>query len=377
MLEQHRRELALAAFRDETSRLLNLAGVAREIEQSAQSNFGIVVIELEGLRKKCAVLGQWFIDYLVQETARRLQEELTPNCFLALISEAEILVAKAGADQLDEMMTRIPPMTEVLEAPFQNAHRSTLLYCKVGVALWQRGNSLPDAVQNAQIAALRADSRGGQRIVAFDDDMRLAEVTFAELEHDLRAAIENKTGIFMHYQPIVDIRTKRILGFEALVRWQHETKGVIMPGDFISLAEATELIIPLGRRVLELASQDLITLDPTADRAHYREPTPGLFMSINFSARQLADIKMVDRVRQSLATTGVDPSRIKVEITESEATSEVDNARQKLMRLKEMGLRLSIDDFGTGHSSLSQLRHFPFDNLKIDKSFVIDVATSE
>jgi len=209
----------------------------------------------------------------------------------------------------------------------------------------------------------RAKTLGKARYEVFDRTMHAAAVARLQFEGDLRHAIEREE-LRVYYQPIVSIADKRITGLEALVRWQHPERGLLPPAQFISLAEETGLIMALGEWVLRQACRQA-----RAWRQVFPNEPP-LIVSVNISAKQLARHDLITQTRRILQETGVDPSQIKLELTESAAMENAERTRRTLHELKQLGVQLAIDDFGTGYSSLSYLRRFPIDTLKIDRSFV-------
>jgi EAL domain-containing protein (putative c-di-GMP-specific phosphodiesterase class I) len=184
-----------------------------------------------------------------------------------------------------------------------------------------------------------------------------------DMENDLRRALE-RHELRVFYQPLIDLATDRILGFEALVRWQHPVRGLVPPLAFIPLAEETGLIVPLGRWVLETACRQATKWRDA------RPAGPRLLMSVNLSARQFVQPDLVDQVDAILSETGMDPSTLELEITESVVMDQSEVGIRTLSRLRDMGVRLVLDDFGTGYSSLSYLKHLPLDTIKIDRTFV-------
>jgi EAL domain-containing protein (putative c-di-GMP-specific phosphodiesterase class I) len=202
--------------------------------------------------------------------------------------------------------------------------------------------------------------------------MRGKAVEQVRIEHDLRRALTNGEELWLAYQPIVDLVTGSLAGFEALVRWQHPTRGNIPPIDFIAIAEETGLIVTLGNWVLQEACRQL------AEWQDQREAGwAPLFMSVNLSPRQLEEEDCVMVVRKVLDQTGIDPMWLKMEITESAVMHKAEESIRILGQLRDLGIQLSIDDFGTGYSSLSYLHKFPINTLKIDRSFVIALHQSE
>jgi len=206
----------------------------------------------------------------------------------------------------------------------------------------------------------RSKARGGDSVVPFDEAMRTQTAHRIALEGSLRDALE-RGELQMHYQPIVDLHTGRTTGFEALMRWQHPEQGTIPPVEFIPVAEATGLIVKLGRWAIRQAASDI-----SAWQVAYGP----LSMSVNLSPRQLRDPQLIDTVRQALQNSGLPGSALCLEITESTLMEDADATMTTLDALKALGIRLSADDFGTGYSSLAYLRLFPFDQVKVDRSFV-------
>lgn len=224
-----------------------------------------------------------------------------------------------------------------------------------------------DMLRDADTAMYHAKREGRGRFVMFDQQMHAAAVARLTFESDLRAAIASDEFV-PHYQPIVDIHTSRLVGFEALARWQHPQKGLISPADFIPIAEETGLIVPLGIKILETACQQL---------SEWQRSSPefaDLTMSVNVSRKQLVSADLVQHVQRILRETGIKPQSLKLEITESSVMADVKASLDVLKRIQSLGVQLHIDDFGTGYSSLSCLQNFPLNGLKIDRGFVNEIT---
>jgi EAL domain-containing protein (putative c-di-GMP-specific phosphodiesterase class I) len=218
-------------------------------------------------------------------------------------------------------------------------------------------------LRGSDIAMYRAKAQGKACHEVFDTDMHTHVVALMQLENDLRRAIERQE-FELFYQPIVTLATGRIMGFEALVRWQHPEQGIISPAKFVPIAEETGLIIPLGQWVLREACRQLRQWQ---DEFPHEPP---FSISVNLSSRQFSQPSLIGQIRQILSDTGVDAHCLKLEITESAIMENTESAMDMLMQLKAMGIQLSVDDFGTGYSSLGYLYRFPMDLLKIDRSFI-------
>jgi len=216
-------------------------------------------------------------------------------------------------------------------------------------------------LRNADTAMYAAKASGKACVRVFDPSMHHDAMEWLELESDLRLALD-RNELFLEFHPLVRIDTGDVKGFEALIRWQHPTRGVVAPGGFVSIAEETGMIVEIGRWVLREACRQAASWN-----------FPGVSppsVSVNLAAKQLDDDNLSADVRDALRVSGLDPRRLVLEITESDVMREPEAARVKLEALKALGLRLAIDDFGTGYSSLSYLQYFPVDELKIDRSFV-------
>jgi EAL domain-containing protein (putative c-di-GMP-specific phosphodiesterase class I) len=218
-------------------------------------------------------------------------------------------------------------------------------------------------IRDADAAMYRAKEGGRARCVLFDAEMRAGAIHRIEVERELREAID-RDELVLHYQPVVSLRTGEISSLEALVRWQHPARGLLDPGDFVSIAEDSGLIEPIGRWVQEHAARQML------EWHKLRPDARPLDVAVNLSARQVAHRDLPAIVEEVIASTGVDPVHIVLEITETSLVEESAVALASLEALNELGVRLVLDDFGTGYSSLAYLNRFPFHALKIDRSFV-------
>jgi EAL domain-containing protein (putative c-di-GMP-specific phosphodiesterase class I) len=233
----------------------------------------------------------------------------------------------------------------------------------VGVALPAGPeDGVDEMLRNADVAMYMAKDQGKGRAALFEPEMHVAAVARMQLEADLQWAIK-RTEFAVHYQPIVELSSGRVTGMEALVRWNHPSRGLLTPADFVPLAEETGLILPLGQWVLEEACRQAVEWQTA-----YPDKPP-LSMSVNLSGRQLQQRTLVDDVAAVLDSTGLDPDRLTLELTETMLMQDAGDVVQRLTQLKQLGVHLAIDDFGTGYSSLSYLHRFPLDVLKIDRSF--------
>jgi EAL domain-containing protein (putative c-di-GMP-specific phosphodiesterase class I) len=252
--------------------------------------------------------------------------------------------------------------------PFTLSGNQVQVTASIGVATAAAGDTADDLLRNADVAMYAAKRRGKGRSETYESRMYADVRHRLEMEAALRAAID-AGELTLHYQPIVQLSTGAIYGVEALVRWEHQTYGHLLPQHFIPLAEETGLIVKLGSWVMDEACRQVQA---------WRLAFPGspLSVSVNISSRQLQGPGIADALSDALASSGVDPSAIILEITESVLMQQTDSVLERLQTLKKRGVRLAIDDFGTGYCSLSYLQRFPLDIMKIDKAFIARMATN-
>nr|BFE72237.1 hypothetical protein GCM10020092_055380 [Actinoplanes digitatis] len=267
----------------------------------------------------------------------------------------ESLAARADAEAVAERIAA------ALEEHFVLGGRDLRVAVSIGLASGADADNADQLLRNADLAMYRAKSADGAGLAAYDPQMLSGLLQRLELEADLRLALE-RNELALHYQPTVDLRTGTIIGFEALVRWHHPTRGMVSPMDFIGIAEATGLIVPMGRWVLAEACRQAVAWGAGSSRR--------LKMSVNVSVRQFEHGDLSATVAEVLAETGLPVDQLCLEMTESVLLTDTDENLTQLQRLKALGVTLAMDDFGTGYSSLAYLRRYPMDILKIDRSFV-------
>jgi diguanylate cyclase (GGDEF)-like protein/PAS domain S-box-containing protein len=310
-------------------------------------------------------------DELLTSLALRLQTVVRPGDTIARFGGDEFVVLcedlspELARDQAIEVAERL---VEVVESPFSCQGQAHFLSTSVGIAYSTGGDARPEALlRDADAAMYRAKERGKGRWEVFDEAMRLSVVQRVETENALHRAIErNEFEVF--YQPVVSLHDRSFVGAEALVRWRHPERGLVLPTEFITLAEETGLVVPLGRWVLEEACRQ-------ADVWRRARGDDAFTISVNMSARQLARSELVAEVADALRQSAVPPAMICLEITESVLMDDVEVSLAAIRALKSLGIRLSIDDFGTGYSSLGYLKRLPVDAVKVDRSFVDGLGT--
>ncbi|MGB4073880.1 putative bifunctional diguanylate cyclase/phosphodiesterase [Pseudomonas sp.] len=326
-----------------------------------QTLFALLLIEPDRFHLIHESLGQTANQLLIG-LARRLDQQARPSDTLAYLGGVKFAVLIDSLEHQEDALRVAERMQKAFAEPLCHDAQEFFVTASMGVAAIDQCQG-GDLLQAAETALGRAKERGGNEYQMFDAAMQVRAVARMRLEHDLRRALEHEE-FELYYQPIVDLASGRIAGFEALCRWRHPVQGMISPELFIPLAESTGLIIPLGLWVLRQAVAQI--------RAwHQRFPSDAeLGISVNLSGKQFAQKGLLEEIARTLAGSGVEHHSLKLEITESAIMNDADSANLLLARLKDLDIQLSIDDFGTGYSSLSYLHRFPFDILKIDRSFV-------
>ncbi len=323
--------------------------------------FAVLCLDLDRFKHVNDTLGHAFGDELLKAVAGRLRGCVREGDVIARLGGDEFAIVQAAVERPEQCSELASRIIEVLSETFDIDGKHVDIGTSVGIAVAPADGANPDQLlKNADMALYlaKSDGRGTHRFFEAEMDKRLQ--ARRSLELDMRSAIAN--GEFeLHYQPIVHLKTKKITGFEALLRWNHPLQGVVAPLNFISLAEETGLILPLGEWVLRTACRQA---------ANWPEP---IDVSINLSPAQFKSRNLVQIVLSALATSGLSPKRMVLEITELVFLQNEVGVLATLHQLRELGVRIAMDDFGTGYSSLSYLRSFPFDKIKIDGSFVRDM----
>jgi len=323
----------------------------------------VFVIDLDRFSQINEALGLSVGDSILLTVSRRLSRLLKPQDSLARLSGDQfglLLLSEKDPERVAEFADTV---MRTLKAPLNHSNQEIFITASIGLSSWSTDQISPeDMMKDSEIAMFQAKRVGGDRIEPFRPAFRSAQTTIGHMESDLRRALERKE-IEMVYQPIIDLSSKKIAGFEALMRWRHPRRGLILPSEFIPLAEKTGLIIPLGLFALEEATSQLSSWQ----QEFSNEP---IFMSVNISSRQLLRHDLINDVKSVLGRSTVLPFTLKLELTESLIMDNPEHSSQVLEKVKNLNVGLSLDDFGTGYSSLSYLMRFPFDTLKIDRSFV-------
>jgi diguanylate cyclase (GGDEF)-like protein/PAS domain S-box-containing protein len=367
-------ELRHQAFHDSLTGLANRALFNDRLEHamSRKRRFGhplaVLFVDLDDFKTVNDSLGHTEGDQLLVSVADRLRSVLRSGDTIARMGGDEFAVLIEDAVDSDAPMDVASRILGALEAPFQ--HRGTDLFVRasVGLSVWDATDEkAEELIRNADMSMYTAKANGKNRIEVFEPHMHEAALARLALKGDLEHALE-RNEFFLQYQPIVRLADGAVTGVEALLRWRHPRRGLVMPMDFIPVAEETGLIVPLGYWVIEQACLQARAWDGVPQ-------TRDLSVSVNVSGRQVQEPEFVDELSKTLAATHVPAGRITLEFTESVLMRDTQKTFETLAALKRLGVRLAIDDFGTGYSSLSYLRRFPIDELKIDRSFITGMAS--
>jgi diguanylate cyclase (GGDEF)-like protein len=337
------------------------------IARSAGEMLGVLFISLDQFKKVNDTLGHAPGDLLLQEFAERLKSCISESDTVARFGSDEFALLRTQIEGTKDIVQTIESLSQVLRFSFDLEGHEVFATASVGVSLFPMdcGDS-QTLIQNAGAALYKAKRSGGANYQFYTADMHQMASSRLALETSLRRAIQNEEFL-LHYQPRISVDSFEITGIEALVRWQHPQLGLVLPSEFIPLAEDTGLIVPIGEWVLRHACLQ--------NMSWQAQGFPSLHIAVNISARQFHEQDVTQTVVRILNETGLSPQHLELELTESSIMRNSEFAAGVLNRLKAMGINISIDDFGTGFSSLASLKKLPIDSLKIDQSFVRDMTS--
>jgi diguanylate cyclase (GGDEF)-like protein/PAS domain S-box-containing protein len=324
----------------------------------------VLFLDLDHFKVVNDSLGHGLGDRLLVAIAERLAVALRPGDTVARFGGDEFVVLCEDLVTQHDAIAIAERVDQAVSGPFVIDDTEVFVGVSIGIALPDDTEADPETlIRDADAAMYRAKDRGRSRWELFDNAMRASAVDRLDIENALRRALDRRE-LRVYYQPVVDLASGPVDGVEALLRWEHPERGLLNPGDFITVAEETGLIVPIGAWVLDQACRQVQRWHASAER------TAPLSVAINISGRQLGHPRLVDDLASVLADTSIDPSLVELEITESVLMDDVEMSAETLGRLHALGVHLAVDDFGTGYSSLSYLRRFPVDILKVDQSFV-------
>jgi diguanylate cyclase (GGDEF)-like protein/PAS domain S-box-containing protein len=375
-------QLAHQAFHDPLTNLANRALFRDRVEHAAQRAARaqqpplVLFLDLDNFKSVNDGLGHSAGDRLLIEVAARLSSCLRSADTVARLGGDEFAILLEDVPTPEDADAAVARILDAFARPFSIQGTDLVATASIGIANATAHESADDVLRNADLALYRAKGAGKAQAASFEPAMHTAARTRLELETQLRRAIDGDPSagrLLLHYQPLLWMATGELAGFEALVRWEHMWKGLLRPLDFVSLAEETGLIVPLGQWVLTQACSQL------ALWSHRYRDNPivspkNLKVAVNLSGRHLAQQDLVQDVAAALSVSGLEPGRLVLEMTESMLVHDNRATLERLQSLRALGVGLSIDDFGTGYSSLSYLESFPVDSLKMDRSFIIGIT---
>ncbi len=345
--------------------------LARSIGRSKRRDnyqFAVLFLDLDRFKVVNDSLGHMIGDELLKALAQRLQGCSRPGDTVARLGGDEFTILLDDVNDINDATRVAERIQQELGRPFALGGQEVFTSVSTGIALSATGYDRPeDVLRDADLAMYRAKALGKARHEVFDKAMHARAVALLQLETDLRRALERQE-FRIFYQPTVSLNDEKITGVEAVIRWQHPERGLVLPTDFIPNAEETGLIIPIGKWVLQEACSQM--------RRWHEQLGKQLTISVNLSPKQFAAPDLIDQVARTIEETGIDPRLLILEITESVLIEDPETATRMLEQLKALNVRLHIDDFGTGYSSLSYLHRFPIDTLKIDRSFVSGIGSN-
>jgi diguanylate cyclase (GGDEF)-like protein len=346
-----------------------VGAVLARARNEADYGFAVLCLDLDRYRLVVGSLGYHGGEQLLVEVSERLQRLLRPGDVLARIEGDEFALMLDGVRDLERARRAATALCRAIESPLQLAGHEIYTSADVGIVLVQGDGYefVEPILRDARTAMVKAKARGHGQQAVFEPEMEHRALALFQLETDLRRAL-HRGELELHYQPIVALGSGALVGFEALLRWNHPVRGLVAAGEFIPLAEETGLVLPIGDWVLQQALRQI-----RGWQGRFRSDAP-LYVSINVSARQFARPDLPDQLELLIRETGADPRTLVLEITETALIESADVASSTLARLRAAGIRIALDDFGTGYSSLSYLERFPVDVLKIDRSLVEGVA---
>lgn len=373
-LRESREKFRHAAYHDALTELANRNQILELLDpiidlRASGPKFGLLFLDLNRFKTVNDSLGHSAGDLLIKQVARRLKQAVGQSGIVGRMSGDEFVILVTDEQTAGNIETLADKISERIAEPYDLDGRVIFTSVSIGIVLGHgQYEESEEVLRDADIAMYYAKENGAKYVV-FDQIMHARAVSLLELETDLRLGVEERQ-FELFYQPLVDLHDASLIGFEALVRWNHPSRGLITPGEFISVAESTGLIIPMTLQLLEQAcSQTFRWIEEgSASRS--------LAVSVNISAGHLEEAAFVNDLKDILAKTGLPPGNLKLEITESAVMENAEAAIEILKAVKALGVKLSIDDFGTGYSSLSYLHRLPIDTLKVDRSFVSSMDDS-
>ncbi len=369
-LRESKEKFRHAAFHDTLTDLPNrnlfMETLKFALEKSKHNpayKFAVLFLDINRFKTINDSLGHSMGDRLILHVAKRLATSVRDKDLVARFSGDEFAFILHNIDDIEDAKQFAERIKEKISAPFTLSGRQVFTSFSIGIAFGGADYEMAeDILRDADIAMYHAKDAEKDYVI-FDQNMHTRAVTLLQLETDLRLAIE-RDELCMFYQPIIDLETMRLFGFESLIRWNHPTRGLVPPNDFIPLSEDTGLIVPMTLWILRTSCAQMV---------EWQRQSPAnkkLVVSVNLSGKHFAQKDMVEQIKTILVETEMDPTCLKLELTESAVMTNAESVIEMMRQIRDLGIQLSIDDFGTGYSSLSYLHRFPINTLKVDRSFV-------
>jgi diguanylate cyclase (GGDEF)-like protein len=351
------------------NRVSLLEGLERTLVGRGQQSTAVLFIDLDNFKDANDAFGHQVGDELLIALSSRLHRQLRDGDLLARLGGDEFAIVLTNLTSPEHAKAAADRILQSLEEPFRIGDITLCAFASLGLAYADDTTSASDLLRNADLAMYEAKRDGGSRLALYQPILHTAALRRTELEAELRVAMAEGQFV-LHYQPIIELGTDQLVGTEALLRWQHPVRGLLLPAEFLTAAELSGLIVPLGAWVIRTACEQ------TAQwHQHHPDQAP-ITIAVNLSPRQLLDRTLVAIVAEALHDSGLEPSHLCLEITEGSVIRDFEATMPTLNALRTLGVSLALDDFGTGYSSLSYLKQLPVTSVKIDHSFVGDLDSN-
>ena len=371
-IETHNEELQQLVFFDTLTGLANRRALLDETQKclsKKNAEFALLFLDLDNFKRINDSLGHQAGDELLKIVGKRLNSCVRSSDMVARLGGDEFCILVRKLRNKNDGCIVATNVLNILKNPVRLQTTEVIISASIGIVISpEDGETTEDLLQNADLAMYKAKALGRNKYQIFNHAMTKNAIEQMALENELRQALI-KHEFILHYQPQIDLKNNYICSVEALVRWQHPTRGLLAPGHFISALEETGLIVPLGEWILIEACEAL--------KRWIDAGMQPIRMSVNLSSRQFQDPKLYDIIEETLAITQVSADLLELEVTESMVMHDIENNNRVLQELQKLGVSIAIDDFGTGYSSFSYLKALPLDTLKIDRSFVMDIPHDE
>lgn len=373
-----RQRLEYQAYHDPLTHLPNRLLIQRETERALkhardhQHQLAIMILDIDRFKMINDSMGHACGDKLLVEFTKRLQQLTRRYDTLSRFAGDEFvfLFASNGDTLRQQLPGIIERFDRVIRDPFVLGNRQVRVSASKGIAVYPAdGDNFPDLLKNADAAMYQAKHKKPGSYAFFSKALQLSVMNELAIEQDLIDALLAQGEFEIHYQPSIHLPTDQVVGAEALLRWRHPTRGLILPNQFISIAEMTGLIEPIGNWVLQQACEDFLRWRQTSVELDY--------ISVNVSSMQLKNPDFVSTVKQIIGHTGMPPNKLELEITETAFIDDFDESQKKLQQIRQLGIRVAVDDFGTGYASLKYLKELPADRIKIDRLFIQDLPENQ